>query len=307
MVEVVAIGNANIDLILLAEKIPKQDEKVIVQELTEVPGGSAGNFATGMSRLGVDTGFIGKVGIDEYGEKFINSLLKENVDVSQVKKIENAHTGLTFIINTPDGSHVLYAYRGANNLLDFNDFNLEYIGKAKWFHLASINQKLLDAAIKTRELVDTKLSLDPGRQILKLGIEKLEKYLKKVDLLFMNTVEFELLTGVAPKTENIADLAKNFDAIISVQRGEHGSIVTDGKTVIKLPSFRVDVVDTTGAGDAYAVGFLYGLLHNKSLKHCGILGNAVAAMQIREVGGRNGLPTVNELQSFLKSFEITIL
>ncbi|RLI65714.1 MAG: hypothetical protein DRO67_02300 [Candidatus Asgardarchaeum californiense] len=298
-VDVVAIGNANIDLILLAEKFPKRDEKVIVREINETPGGSAGNFATGMSRLGVKTGFIGKIGDDEYGKKFIESLLAENIDVSQIKKVKEVRTGMTVIINTVRGGHVLYAYRGANNLLGFDDFNLDYIGKAKVFHLASINKKLLEAAIKTREKVDTKLSLDPGRQVLKMGLKKLESSLKYADFLFMNVTEFQLLTGKSPASSSIKELAERLDAIVSIQRGKHGSIVSDGKQVIEIPAFKVNVVDTTGAGDAYAVGFIFAALKNESIYKCGVYGNAVAAMQITKVGGRNGLPTVSELEQFL--------
>ncbi len=306
MVDVVGIGNANIDIIMSVPHQAANDEKVLVNDLKELPGGGAANFIVGVTRQGHKGGFIGYVGNDFRGTVFKESLKKEGVDISHLKQSDKYSTGLALIINGLDGTHVLYSYRGANSLLSENDLDFGYIRDSKVFHLSSIKPSLLIAAAEVRSKVDTKLSVDPGRNIAKVNVKEYQKYLQEIDILFMNKLEFSAFTGLELTKEHVVKIAKKFSLVLSVQNGAKGSIISDGKRVWKIDAFDVKVVDTTGAGDAYSAGFISGYLRGFDIKTCGILGTATAAIKIQKLGGREGLPTLSELSNFLEERKLRI-
>ena len=306
MVDIIGIGNANIDIIMLVPHQASNDEKVLVKELVELPGGGAANFTVGIARQGHKSGFIGYTGNDSRGTIFRDSLKKEHVDISHLKQSDKYGTGLAIIINGLDGMHVLYSYRGANNLLSGKDLDMRYIRDSKVFHLSSIESHLVMTAAEIRSKVDTKLSVDPGRKIANINMDGFKKHIQAIDVLFMNKFEFSTFTRLALTKENVAKIAKKFDFILSVQNGDKGSIISDGKNVWVINAFRVKVIDTTGAGDAYSAGFISGYVRGFDLETCGIIGTATAAIKIQKQGGREGLPTINELKSFLEERKLRI-
>jgi ribokinase len=152
-------------------------------------------------------------------------------------------------------------------------------------------KKLLNALPET-----VKVSFDPGALYARKGLALLEPIIKKTYVLMPNAVELELLTGKADHCKGADFMIGKGVKIVAVKLGGDGCYVTDGRERHLIEAFKVKVVDTTGAGDAFCAGFLYGLLNDKSLYECGRLGNFVASRCVMKMGARTGLPSVKDLE-----------
>ncbi|MCD6513939.1 MAG: carbohydrate kinase family protein [Candidatus Odinarchaeota archaeon] len=305
--DVIAVGNANIDNLVITEKLAEQDEKVPIKKFIRFAGGGAANFAVSISRLGKKVGFIGCIGDDENGKFFIESIRSEGVDTTFLKILSGYITGFTLIFNTEKGEHVMYTYRGANNELSITEDMVEYISKAKILHLASIKQKVIEQAVSVKEKTGILLSVDPGKTTLLIGYDKLKYLFRNIDLLFINRVEFKAFVGSEPTEDLVHKIAKELNIILSVQLGDRGSFVSNGEKTYHIPSFKIkNILDTTAAGDAYAAGFIFGLLNKLEVKDCAFLGHAVAALKIQKIGTQKAMPYLNDLKNFLREQKVEI-
>jgi ribokinase len=142
---------------------------------------------------------------------------------------------------------------------------------------------------------DVKVSFDPGALYARKGLAALEPIVERTFVLMPNAGELELLTGIADYRKGAEAMLKKGVKVVAVKLGSKGCYVTDGKQSRHVESFKVNVVDTTGAGDAFCAGFLYGLIERKSLEECGRIGNFVASRCIERMGARAGLPTLKDL------------
>jgi len=305
--DVIAVGNANIDNLVITEKLAEQDEKVPIKKFIRFAGGGAANFAVSISRLGKKVGFIGCIGDDENGKFFVESIRSEGVDTTFLKILSGYITGFTLIFNTEKGEHVMYTYRGANNELSITEDMVEYISKAKILHLASIKQKVIEQAVSVKEKTGILLSVDPGKTTLLIGYDKLKYLFRNIDLLFINRVEFKAFVGSEPTEDLVHKIAKELNIILSVQLGDRGSFVSNGEETYHIPSFKIkNILDTTAAGDAYAAGFIFGLLNKLEVKDCAFLGHAVAALKIQKIGTQKAMPYLNDLKNFLREQKVEI-
>lgn len=303
--DVIAVGNANIDNLVITEKLAEQDEKVPIKKFIRFAGGGAANFAVSISRLGKKVGFIGCIGDDENGKFFVESIRSEGVDTTFLRILSGYITGFTLIFNTEKGEHVMYTYRGANNELSITEDMVEYISKAKILHLASIKQKVIEQAVSVKEKTGILLSVDPGKTTLLIGYDKLKYLFRNIDLLFINRVEFKAFVGSEPTEELVHKIAKELNIILSVQLGDRGSFVSNGEKTYHIPSFKIkNILDTTAAGDAYAAGFIFGLLNKLEVKDCALLGHAVAALKIQKIGTQKAMPYLNDLKNFLREQKV---
>ena len=238
---------------------------------------------------------------------FRKAIENEKVDTTFLKAHENEKTGFTIIINTLKGEHAIYAYRGANNNLRVTEEMIEYINKAKILHLVSINQTILNDIISLKDKLRVILSVDPGRLLLSNKYPKLRRILSNFDILFMNKNEFEIFLGESPSKKTILKIAKDLRLILSVQMGKEGSIISDGKNVYHTKAFSIkQVIDTTAAGDSYAVGFIFGYIGGKDLTESSLLGHATAALKIQREGALQAMPYLEELKNFLDKNKVKI-
>jgi len=314
-VEVIGLGALNIDHLHKVECILK-DGEAVVSESIQSPGGSAANTIYGLAKLGVNAGFTGVVGNDAEGEIMVQDFEAVGVDTSQIRVKHGAKTGSVLCLSDRLGRRSLYVVPGANNLLTIDDLDLNYINRARIFHLSSFAD---DRQFKTLlELIDkldlsTKVTFAPGALYAVKGLKALGLILARTYVLFINENEIQQLTG-KNVTTGAESCLKQGCRIVAVTLGK-GTKLELGKEVghrtvtavgyirdaaneyIVEPSKQniVPQADTTGAGDAFATGFLYGLLKGKGLEECGRLGNVVAQFSITKIGARAGLPTLNEL------------
>jgi ribokinase len=194
------------------------------------------------------------------------------------------------------GERALYVNPSVNDTIEFKEIDLEYARSAKILHLTSFEDKPFKAQktlVKT--LPNIKVSLDPGELYARKGLATLKPLIKRSFVVFLNENEIKLLTGKNYR-EGAKTLVNEGASIVAAKLGKRGCYVTDGKETHLIEPYKVKVADTTGAGDAFCAGFMYGLIKNKSLHECGRLGNFVASRCIREAGAREGLPKLSDLK-----------
>ena len=140
-----------------------------------------------------------------------------------------------------------------------------------------------------------KVSFDPGSLYAQKGLAAIEPIIQNSFVMMPNTLELQLLTGETGIPEGAQELIEMGVEIVAVKMGDKGCYVTNGEEKMTLQPYKVPAVDTTGAGDAFDAGFLYGLVHNRTLEDCGKLGNFVASRSVMKMGARDGLPTREDL------------
>jgi len=294
--DVVCFGALNMDKLYLVNRIARKEEESVIMGFKESPGGSAANTAVGLARLGLKIGYIGKVSNDREGKLLLDNFKKEGVDTRGIVVSERGRSGVVIGFVDRKGERALYVDPSANDTLEFEEINPEYAGSAKILHLTSfVGEKPFKAQ---KELVEAlskiKVSLDPGELYARKGLEALRPIIKRTFVAFLNENETGLLTGKGYREGSKALLNMGI-SIVAVKLGKRGCYVTDGKEAHLVEPYKVRVVDTTGAGDAFCAGFLYGLIKNKDLYECGRLGNFVASRCIMEIGAREGLPKLSDL------------
>ncbi len=272
------------------------------------PGGSAANTIYGLAKLGVSTGFCGVVGDDEAGRILLEDFKAVGVDASQIKIKPGAKTGIASCFSDKLNFRYISVTPGANSLLATHDIDLDYLNQAEVLHISSfVDDTQLEVLLELVAKLDTsvKISFSPGELYATKGLKALNPILSRTYVLFVNEKEIERLTGKDLQT----------GAEVCLKQGCHIVVVTLGKgtgykTVMATSYIRtngneyavepankkiISSLDTIGAGDAFAAGFLYGLINNKGLKECGRLGDIVAQFSISQTGARQGLPTLSKL------------
>lgn len=297
--DVIAVGNLNIDLIGKAERLPARDEKLLLGEFVKRPGGGAANFAIACSRLGLKSGFIGCVGNDEFGEELLADLKREGVDTARIEVID-APTGLVFALSTPKGDHFLLAHRGANSFIKPEDIDEGYIGGAKLLHASSVTPEVALAAGSRAKGVGIRASLDLGAELAELKKRDLLGIVELFDVCFMNRRSYKKVFGKKPNKKGILRIFPEKLGALVVTMGSRGVMATDGSRVIVRPPYEVEVKDSTGAGDAFAAAFDAVWLQSGDMKKSVEYALAEAAIKIQHVGGREGLPIMEELEEFVR-------
>lgn len=292
--DVVSVGNANIDIIVYVKSAPGPDEAVEASHALISPGGAAANFAAATSRLGLRAGFIGCVGRDSFGAMFIEDLKSYGVDVSRVV-MSDKPTGIVMVVVEEGGVRRMIAWRGANLDLEPRHLDMEYVKAAKVVHVASIRLEVALAVLKEASKGSTLTSYDPGSSVTAKGLQALEEALRHVDILYLNARELEHLTGSADSA-SARLLLDCGPRVVVVKRGAGGIFVAAEGEELSMPALSLGkVVDTTGAGDAFAAGFTVGLLKGGDLRSSATLGLLVAGIKVTRRGARTGLPSVEEV------------
>jgi ribokinase len=297
--DVVGFGALNVDKLFKVNKLAKAEQERVIEDYAEACGGSAANTAVGLARLGCKVGFIGKVGCDREGDLLIQDFCKEGINTGGVVRAEQGKSGSVLGFVDKKGARALYINSGVNDTITIDEVNARYASQARFLHLTSFvgdesfqtQKKLLDAISNS-----TQISFDPGALYARKGFASLEPIIRKAYVLMPNAIELTLLTGEIDYCKGADLMVGRGVKIVAVKLGGDGCYVTDGRERHLIEPFKVKVVDTTGAGDAFCAGFLYGLVNGKSLFECGRLGNFVASRCVMKMGARAGLPLAKDLE-----------
>ncbi len=295
----ICFGALNIDKLYRVNKIAGPGEESSIFGFIETPGGAAANTAVGLSRLGLKAGYIGKLAEDRGGRRLLEEFKKERVNVDGVMISDVGETGIVIGFVDSNGKRALYAIPGANNMLDFDEINLKYASNCSFLHLTAFVGD--SPYIAQQKLVNTlsskcKITFDPGDLYARKGLNSLKPILEKCFLISLTERELRMLTSETYKkgTEMLLNIGAE---IVAVKLGPKGCYVTNGDEGHCIKPFGAKVVDTTGAGEAFNTGFLYGLVMREGLLECGKIGNYVASKCISRFGSREGLPYLAQLRN----------
>ncbi|MCA6214343.1 carbohydrate kinase family protein [Thermococcus bergensis] len=288
MFDVVAIGNLNYDITLLLDRFPEFHEKIIAKSAHFGLGGAAGNTASWLAHMGVKVGFIGAVGNDEIGEAHINYFKKIGVDVGGIKVV-NEHSGIAISLIKGEDKRIV-KHLGANA---YRDVDFEYLSKARHIHMSSNPKELIEKTANFAFEKGISISLDIGEAEVPESVED------KITYLLMNEDEFKRKYGSLDRVHDVK--AKN--VIITLNGG--GAMVRDENgDVFEVRGLSAEVVDSTGAGDAFDAGFVYGVLKGWKLEDAAKLGTLLAYLTVQKVGARSAIIPLEEIKKISKELNL---
>lgn len=261
-------------------------------------GGSAANTIHGIASLGAKAGYIGKVGNDSFGEFFSNDMKANGIEPFMLKS--STDTGRAIALISPDSERTFATYLGAAVELTDSDLSADQFKDYKILHIEGYlvqNHALMLKAAELAKANNMKISIDMASfNVVEDNLEFLKDYVNNyVDIIFANEEESKAFTGKEPE-ESLNELAEQCEIAV-VKIGSKGSLVKSNGVVYKIDPIKANPVDTTGAGDLFASGFLYGLTNNFSLDKCGQIGSLCAGKVIEVIGSKMSNETWNEIKS----------
>jgi sugar/nucleoside kinase (ribokinase family) len=309
MARIIGIGSALTDLLIQLEndelleelKLPKGSmtlvdvkikdliaQKTSHLEMELVSGGSAANTIHGLAKLGMETAFWGKVGKDKTGDFFHSDLEKSAIKPFLIRSETNSGIASTLI--SVDGERTFGTYLGASVELSGDELSPDFLEGFDVLHIEGYiiyNHELLEAILKKAKKAGLKISLDlASYNVVEDNLEFLKKMIASyVDIIFANEEEARAYTGKEDPIEALEELEKNTTLAI-VKVGHKGSYVSYNGKIHKIPAVLSKVVDTTGAGDVYAAGFLYGFFNDLGIANAGYLGSLMASKVIEIYGAK---------------------
>ena len=306
--KILGIGNAIVDVLckvndqyLIDNQLTKSTMKLVdeheFQKLLStlkieqtISGGSVANSIVGLSQLGNDVGFIGKVNADDLGEKYEEGLTKEKVKYLYNKKQEISPTGTCLILITPDAERTMVTFLGIAGKINQNDINEKAVKESEMIFLEGYlwdEGEPKSAFDKVMSLSNTKaMSLSDQFCVERHKGNFLDLVKNKLDITFANEQEIRSLIG-AKSFEDVTEFGKQLGKLLIVTRGEKGSIAIKNQEIVECQSkSNLKIVDLTGAGDLFAAGFLHGFINDISIKECLEKGTEMSSKIIQKVGAR---------------------
>ncbi len=298
---VLAVGDINLDIIAPIPFYPQKGEEGVTNQAEIHLGGSATNTAVLLARSGFKTYLLGRIGEDPFGDYALRLLSNTGVNTSLIQRDQHLTTGIMFIVVTPDGERTIFGQRGANINLEPISLKDSLLENLSWVHVSGysfLQEPQRSTALKILEEASDlgiSTSLDVGICAAFQAREEVEKALRHVKVLFLSEKEARALTG-QENLELVLEYALTRGVKeIAVKLGGKGCLVSDGKNILKIPTFSVKVVDTTGAGDAFDAGFILGELSGKSIEESGKIGNLFGALACTVIGAGERLPIPDEM------------
>jgi fructokinase len=307
--KILGIGNAIVDVICKVDdsfieknNLTKSTMKLIFDENEfkqllinlkiekTVSGGSVANSIVGLSQLGNEVGFIGKISDDHFGEKYEEGLKKEKVEYFYSKKKEELPTGTCLILVTPDSERTMCTFLGTAGKINENDFNSNIIKRSEIIFLEGYlwdegePRKAFDKAINNANKVA--MSLSDQFCVDRHKPHFLNLVQNKLDITFANEQEITSLIE-AKNFDEVINFSKKINKLVVITRGERGAIAIKGEEVVESGIQKnLKIVDLTGAGDLFAAGFLHGHVNKLLIKDCLEKGTEMSSKVIQQIGAR---------------------
>lgn len=281
-------------------------------------GGAEFNLAIGCARLGLRTGWISRLGQDEFGRYIYNFARGEGIDVSEVELVNGYPTSINFKEINGDGSSNTFYYRDKSPTLtlDSNSLNEEFFKEARLLHITGVfpavndqNINTVDKAIKLAKKHNLKISMDPNIRLKLWDEEKartiLLRWMEDVDYLLAGTEELVLLFGTDDVDQWAGKIKEYFVSHLFIKQGENGAmLLTNNKLYEQSSEENVSAIDTVGAGDGFDAGVLYGLLNNWSPEKILKFANILGSMVVEVLGDNEGLPYLEDALNKLEDKKV---
>jgi len=301
---IVVVGSLNMDLVIRTPRFPGPGETIIGSAFHTIPGGKGANQAVAAAKLGAQVTMVGRVGDDAFGTQQIANLSQLGIDVSRIQRDPEAATGVALIVLDEQGQNSIILAPGANMRLTLADLEAAEDALASAAILVlqlETPQKVVEQAIRVARAhgVVVLLNPAPARRLP-------PTLLSQVDVLIPNESETALLTGtevndIESARRAAAKLRAPGVGTVILTLGGRGALLLEGQKATHVPGYRVDVVDTTAAGDAFVGGFAVGLAEGQELAEAVRLANAAGALAVTKLGAQPSLPTRSEVEAFLRN------
>ena len=316
MPKALCIGELLIDFVSTTPDVTLAEAPGFVK----APGGAPANVAVGLAKLGVDAGFIGKVGADPFGDFLTETLQQNNVDTTYLIAGETSRTTLAFVATRSDGMKDITFYRhpGADIQLSPDEIDVDYIHSTELFHYGSVSlshsptREATLKAIQCAKSTGAFISYDPNLRLMLWGNADDAKHwiwevMSHADVVKISEEEWEFVTGDIELKQGIERILGLGVKLLVVTLGERGCYYTNGNVEGSVDGFAVEVVDTLGAGDAFVAAMLTQLMTHANIeslekdKFDAIMqyANAAGALATQKVGVIPALPTHSEIEQFL--------
>jgi sulfofructose kinase len=294
--EVVGMGLNSVDFLCVVPEFPTINSKMRMLQFSKQGGGQVATAMVALSRWGVKTKYIGKVGGDELGQFSAKSIQQEGVDVSSITIESNTPNQFAMIVvDGVSGERTILWDRDERLMYREGELRKEEVCSGKLLHLDGhdIKAAVQCARWAKEEKIPTVIDLD--------RIEPLtSELIKEVDFVVTSSRFPTLFTGISDREEAIQEIQKHSPGFICATLGHEGAVALVNGQFLYAKGFDVKPIDTTGAGDIFHAGFIYGLLQNWEIEEVLRFANAVAALKCRDLGGRKGIPSLENVQKFLE-------
>jgi sugar/nucleoside kinase (ribokinase family) len=295
--EVVGMGLNSVDLLCVVPEFPAQNSKMKILQFSKQGGGQVATALVALSRWNIRTRYIGKIGGDELGQFSLTSLREEGVDISSVT-IEPSGTNqyAVIIVDGPSGERTILWDRDERLLYREGELRKRDICSGKILHLDGhdIQAALQCARWAREEKIPTVIDLDKVEPLT-------SELIKEIDFVITSERFPKMFTGIPNRERAFLELQNYTPGFLCVTLGHEGAVALVNGEMLYVKGFMLKVVDTTGAGDVFHAGFIYGLLQNWEVQEILRFANAVAVLKCRDLGGRKGIPTLEEVQRFVNS------
>jgi len=308
MKKIIGVGNALVDIMTRLDNdafletlgLPKGsmqlvDNKTIEEISCKISdlkksisaGGSSANTINGLANMGVNCGFIGVVGSDEMGRYFENDMCNANINTHLISSNNKSGVAIAFV--SPDSERTFATYLGAALELSANYIDENVLKQYDIIHIEGYlvqNYELIEAIMHKAKSCGLKISLDMASyNVVEDNLDFLKGLVENyIDIIFANEEEAKAFTGETP--EKALDIISNYCDIAVVKIGEKGSLIKQKDNIFRVGVEKVNCIDTTGAGDLYASGFLYGLVNQYPLDECGRIGAILSGNVIEVLGSK---------------------
>ncbi len=297
---VTGIGQCSLDYLALIDGYPDVDTKKEVLQWLEQGGGPVATALVTLSRLGMHCRFHGIIGDDEAGDKIRQSLLTEGIDARGLLRRNKAVSQLAFIvIESKTAKRTIFWKRPSGKELQGRELGSDFLTQSCFLLLDGLMRDVsLYAAKKAREL-GIPVMLDAGR--VRPGMLELAGMSDYV----VASEEFAKDLGIGSSLRSLEKTRRKLGCrVFTVTCGRKGSLTASAEQSFRTPAFEVKAVDTTGAGDVFHGGYIFGLLQGWDLESTALFASAVAAVKCTKMGGRTGIPSLPEVLAFLKQRRI---
>jgi sugar/nucleoside kinase (ribokinase family) len=293
--DVVGMGLNSVDFLVLLPEYPASNSKMRIRRFEKSGGGQVATALVALSRWGMRTKYIGKVGADELGQYALESIRQAGVEVSSVTVESQASNQFaTIIVDGTSGDRTI--------LWDRDDRLMYRDGELKKEDVCPGKILLLDGHDIRAALQCARWAREEHIPVI-IDVDKVDplthELIKDIDFVVTGSRFPTLFTGISDREKAFLELQKHISGFLSTTLGSEGAMALVEGKILYVKGFKTDVVDTTGAGDVFHAGFIYGLLQNWDIGKILQFANAVAALKCRELGGRKGIPTLREVQEYL--------
>jgi len=298
--DVVGFGTNAVDFLIQVPEYPAYSSKIELSDYIRAAGGEIATTMVGLRRLNLKTAYVGRFGADKEGDYGLQTLRDEAVDVSFAEQIAGAKTQIAFIvIDERSGERTVIWHRDKLLAYDETDAPTQAAPLGKILHFTPHDARACLRMAQNARAENTIISIDVDNVF-----DGITDLLPQVDIL-ISSFEFpEKLTGIEDRKNSLREIKSRFGCrIVGMTLGETGSLILCNDAFVETDGYAVPngCVDTTGAGDAFRVGLLYGLIKGETIETSAQMANAVAALKCRALGARTALPDAAELIAFIES------